>query len=79
MQAVSGDLKDRTEAALGAGCDVVLHCNGEMEEMISVVAGAETMTDIAYRRWSMALDSLPAFETIDKGKALAQFDSLMSI
>ena len=30
MQALSGDFSQRTKSAFAAGCDVVLHCNGEM-------------------------------------------------
>ena len=33
MEALQGGLGARAEATLGAGCDVVLHCNGNPEEM----------------------------------------------
>jgi len=38
MHALSGDFSSRTRDALAAGCDLVLHCNGKMEEMSAVVA-----------------------------------------
>ena len=38
MNALSGTIAERSRAALGAGCDVVLHCNGELEEMDEVAA-----------------------------------------
>ena len=38
MNALSGDFAARTDAIFAAGCDVVLHCSGLMEEM-KVVAG----------------------------------------
>lgn len=41
MQALSGDYADRTRNSLAAGCDLVLHCNGKMEEMVAI-AGAVT-------------------------------------
>ena len=78
MQALSGDLKGRAEAALSAGCDAVLHCNGKIEEMVSVVAGAKTMSDVACRRWLMAMDSLPAVASLDRKETLAKFDRFMS-
>jgi beta-N-acetylhexosaminidase len=36
MQALKGDVASRSEAALKAGCDLVLHCNGKMEEMVMI-------------------------------------------
>jgi beta-N-acetylhexosaminidase len=33
MKALSGNVADRSEAALKAGCDLILHCNGNMDEM----------------------------------------------
>ena len=30
MNALSGTIAERSRAALAAGCDVVLHCNGDM-------------------------------------------------
>ena len=33
MRALSGSVGERTRAAIAAGCDVVLHCNGELGEM----------------------------------------------
>ena len=38
MGALSGSIADRSRAAIAAGCDVVLHCNGEMAEMREVAA-----------------------------------------
>ncbi len=33
MKALGGSFSDRTKAALEAGCDLILHCNGQMQEM----------------------------------------------
>lgn len=38
MNALGGGLGDRAAAAIGAGCDLVLHCNGDMTEMEPVMA-----------------------------------------
>ena len=43
MNALSGALNERARAALAAGCDVVLHCNGRMDEMELVAAEAKTL------------------------------------
>ncbi|MEE3059617.1 MAG: glycoside hydrolase family 3 N-terminal domain-containing protein, partial [Pseudomonadota bacterium] len=39
MKALSGDFAERTEKALAAGCDIILHCNGDFDEM-AAIAGA---------------------------------------
>src|SRR5262249_21299494 len=40
MGALSGSIAERTRAALAAGCDLVLHCNGQLAEMEQVAAAA---------------------------------------
>lgn len=37
MQALAGTMSERTKAAIKAGCDIVLHCNGKMDEMMEVL------------------------------------------
>jgi beta-N-acetylhexosaminidase len=43
MKALDGDLASRARAAIGAGCDLVLHCTGIYDEMQEV---AEALTPI---------------------------------
>jgi beta-N-acetylhexosaminidase len=50
MQALRGSAGERAARALGAGCDVALHCNGAMREMQDVASAAACMTDAAMRR-----------------------------
>lgn len=56
MQALSGPVGARAAAAIAAGCDVVLHCNGDPAEMAEVVAAAGRLSDAAAERASRALD-----------------------
>jgi beta-N-acetylhexosaminidase len=51
MQALGGRLGERAARALAAGCDIALHCNGQMDEMIAVVRETGPMTVAANRRF----------------------------
>jgi beta-N-acetylhexosaminidase len=50
MEALDGDLSARTAAALAAGCDIALHCNGQRTEMEAVAAAAGPLSAQAVRR-----------------------------
>ena len=38
MNALAGSIAERTRAIFAAGCDMVLHCNGKLDEMREVAA-----------------------------------------
>ncbi len=50
-----GDVGARTRAVLDAGCDIALHCNGDMAEMREVAAGAKKMTNEAVMRYNRSV------------------------
>jgi len=54
MQALSGSIADRAAAALAAGCDLALHCNGTMEEMEAVADATHAIGDATARRLERA-------------------------
>ncbi len=54
MQALGGGIDERAAASLAAGCDVVLHCNGRMDEMEAVAAVCPPLSTAAARRWADA-------------------------
>ena len=54
MGALSGPAEQRAGAALAAGCDVVLHCNGRLDEMAALARALPPMTDRACARWRTA-------------------------
>ena len=76
MKALSGGFTDRARDALAAGCDVVLHCNGDMAEMKAVVAGVGPLKGKAARRAASALARLARTpEPFDAKEARARFAS----
>jgi beta-N-acetylhexosaminidase len=74
MQALSGTLGQRAEAALSAGIDIVLHCNGQPDEMQAIAAVAPPLSGQALERAERALTRLrsPAaeFDSVDARKQL---------
>jgi beta-N-acetylhexosaminidase len=78
MGALSGSIRDRSRAAIAAGCDVVLHCNGKLEEMQDVAAEAPMLAGEAGRRADAAIASHRKPEDIDLAAARAEFAVLMA-
>jgi beta-N-acetylhexosaminidase len=76
MKALSGGFEARARAALEAGCDVVLHCNGALDEMTAVAAGAWPLAGDAARRAQAALARLAESpEPFDVQAGRARFDA----
>ena len=76
MKALGGDFTTRARASLAAGCDVVLHCNGGMDEMRAVARGGKALTGRAARRAAAAMARLPkSTEPFDAMEARARFDA----
>jgi beta-N-acetylhexosaminidase len=78
MGALSGSIAERTRAAIGAGCDVVLHCNGKMSEMQAVAAQAPVLAGAALARAQAALASRKPPLPIDVAASRAAFLKLMN-
>lgn len=78
MEALSGTLGARTAAAIGAGCDIALHCNGEPVEMAEVVAAAGRLTPAAEARAAAALALRGAAEDVDMGALSTEFEALVN-
>jgi beta-N-acetylhexosaminidase len=60
MKAMKGSFTERATLTLQAGCDLLLHCNGQMEEMEAVAKGGAALSETAYRRWDKAKAQLMA-------------------
>ena len=78
MNALSGSLSERTRAAIAAGCDVVLHCNGELSEMVEVAAEAPALEGDAVRRVEAALAARKPAASLDIAASRAELAKLMN-
>jgi beta-N-acetylhexosaminidase len=78
MGALSGSIAERTQAAIGAGCDVVLHCNGRLEEMRAVAEAAPELTGAPARRAVDALAVRKSPTAIDLVAARRDFAAMMT-
>jgi beta-N-acetylhexosaminidase len=79
MKALDGPLEVRTRAALFAGCDVVLHCNGDMEEMKSVASEVKILDGVALKRAEAALGHLVKPDPFDPTAAEARLVQLLAV
>lgn len=76
MGGLSGTIAQRSAASIAAGCDLILHCHGDMDEMEDVVAHAGTMSPDAVMRGDRALsfrnppDDVPTVELLTAYRAL---------
>lgn len=58
MKALTGSLKERSAAALAAGCDIALHCNGDMNEMVDVAQTLLPLSGESTQRAQKALERI---------------------
>jgi beta-N-acetylhexosaminidase len=77
MQALRGTLAERTRASLKAGCDLALHCNGKMDEMLAVAAEVPVLAGDALKRSAAALARLMPPEPFDESAGVARFKALL--
>mgnify|MGYP005983605649 FL=1 len=79
MQALTGTLTERAEQSLKAGCDVILHCNGDLTEMRQVAEGTGKLKGEARRRAEAALARIVHTpEPLDVAEARARLEAALS-
>ncbi|HVJ41336.1 MAG TPA: beta-N-acetylhexosaminidase [Dongiaceae bacterium] len=79
MKALGGSFTDRAAGSLAAGCDIVLHCNGDMDEMRQVAAGLSPLSPAAKARYERGQARLrtAAGSAIDPVETRAELDRLI--
>jgi beta-N-acetylhexosaminidase len=78
MNALAGSIAERSRAIFAAGCDVVLHCNGKLDEMREVAREAPVLSGKALDRARHALASRKAPQPFDRLAARAELDALIN-
>jgi beta-N-acetylhexosaminidase len=77
MNALAGSIAERTRAIFAAGCDMVLHCNGKLDEMREVAAETPELSGRAMERAKGALASRRPPQPFDRAAARAELDALI--
>jgi beta-N-acetylhexosaminidase len=78
MNALAGNLAERTRAIFAAGCDMALHCNGNIEEMCDVAGQTPELSGRALARANAALATRKAPQPFDRAAARAELDALIA-
>jgi len=77
MNALAGSLAERTRAVFAAGCDVVLHCSGVLDEMHDVARETPELSGKALERARNALALRQAPKPFDRVAARTELDALI--
>lgn len=78
MQALPGSIAERTAGSFTAGCDIVLHCNGNMEEMQAVAAHSPYLEGKAAKRARKAAQWIRKPQPVCEKILREEFSALMS-
>ena len=80
MEALSGDHGQRAAACVAAGCDVALHCDGKLENMVRVADAVPALSPEGEARLAraMALTFTPE-EGMDFAAAVEKRDALLAL
>jgi beta-N-acetylhexosaminidase len=81
MKALSGDFSTRAAAAIAAGCDIVLHCSGDLSQMREVAHELPAISNKARDRLSraMQISATPAKIDFDKISVTQRRDALLEL
>lgn len=78
MEALSGSVASRADAAISAGCDVILHCNARQQEMMDVATAAGRMAVTSVSRSEIALLGRLPPSPIDISACAAELEALLA-
>lgn len=78
MQALSGALGERASSAITAGCDIVLHCNGDQAEMRQVAERCGDLQGAALARARAALARRTSPTPFDPEQSAATLEAALA-
>ncbi|WPO39414.1 beta-N-acetylhexosaminidase [Tardiphaga sp. 42S5] len=78
MNALAGSIAERTRAIVSAGCDMVLHCNGKLDEMRDVVSETPVLAGKALERARAAVAARGQPQPFDRAAGRAELDALIA-
>ena len=78
MNALSGTIGERAANIIAGGCDIVLHCNGNMDEMLDVVANVPPLAGISLARAKAVEAGFAAPDTSDEAELRAEFEAMFA-
>lgn len=78
MNALAGSIAERTRAIVSAGCDMVLHCNGKLDEMRDVVSETPVLAGKALQRAQAAISARGQPQPFDRVAGRAELDALIA-
>ena len=78
MKALRGGFDERARESFAAGCDVILHCNGDLSEMSAAMRATPRLEGDARRRADAALAARSSAEPLDRSEAEARLAGLLA-
>lgn len=78
MRALTGSMESRTTRAIDAGCDLILHCNGKMDEMKAIASVLEPAPSSLQPRLASALQMVQNADTFDRQALERDFDRALA-
>lgn len=79
MQALSGVSGERAAGVVAAGCDVALHCTGDMAEMVAIACAVPAMSAAGEARLERAVQTARQDEGLSFAEAVDKRDSLLAL
>ncbi|SFL53111.1 beta-N-acetylhexosaminidase [Bradyrhizobium sp. NFR13] len=78
MNALAGSIAERTRAIVSAGCDMVLHCNGKLDEMRDAASETPVLAGKALERARAAVAARRQPQPFDRAAGRAELDALIA-